>query len=85
MIITIQKYFLFFEHFKNKLNIPIVNYKYLNYDYYKIINKLKIKNSDIKNFNNIKDKRNFKDFNKKKLTILYYTTSDTIWRNYGYY
>ena len=55
----------FLEHLKNRLNIPIVNYKYLNYDYYKIINKLKIKNSDIKNFNNIKDKRNFKDFDKK--------------------
>ena len=35
------------------------------YDYNKIIKKLKIKNSDIKNFENIESKRNFKDFDKK--------------------
>lgn len=60
-----EMYPFFLEHLQQKLNIPIVHYNYLNYDYYKIIKKLKIKNSDIKNFNNLKDKRNFKDFNKK--------------------
>jgi hypothetical protein len=61
-----SKIFPFFlQHLQYRLDIPRVHYEYLNYDYYKIIKKLKIKNSDIKNFNNIKDKRNFKDFNKK--------------------
>lgn len=56
---------LILQHLQNRLNIPEVHYQYLHYDYHKIIKKLKIKNSDIKNFNNLKDKRNFKDFNKK--------------------
>tara|TARA_B100001250_G_C19720066_1_gene753391 strand:- start:404 stop:1081 length:678 start_codon:yes stop_codon:yes gene_type:complete len=55
----------FLQHLQNRLNIPQVHYQYINYDLHKIIKKLKIKNSDIKNFNNLKDKRNFKDFNKK--------------------
>ena len=55
----------FKEYLQEKLNIPRVHYNNLNYDYYKIIKKLKIKNSDIKNFNNLKDKKNFKDFDKK--------------------
>ena len=56
---------LFYQHLQAELYIPRVDYKYIDYDYCKIIKKLKIKNSVIKNLNNIKDKRNFKDFNKK--------------------
>lgn len=57
----------FLKHLQTKLeNLKLrVNYRYLHYDHKKIIQKLKIKNSDIKNFNNINDERNFKDFNKK--------------------
>lgn len=58
-------YPIFLEHLKDRLNIRRVHYDIIVYDYDKIIKKLKIKNSDIKNFTNLKDKRNFKDFNKK--------------------
>ena len=60
-----EMYPFFLQHLQYRLDIHQVHYQYLHYDYFKIIKKLKIKNSDIKNFNNIKDKRNFRDFNKK--------------------
>mgnify|MGYP001462929628 CR=1 FL=1 len=59
-----EMYPFFLQHIQYRLDIPCVRNNIV-YDYDKIIKKLKIKNSDIKNFNNIKDKRNFKDFNKK--------------------
>lgn len=58
-------YPIFLEHLKNRLTIRRVHYDIIVYDYDKIIKKLRIKNSDINNFTNLEDKRNFKDFNKK--------------------
>lgn len=57
-------YPLFLKHLTMKLNIQGYHSDIV-YDYNKIIKKLKIKNSDIKNFENIESKRNFKDFDKK--------------------
>ena len=57
-------YSLFLKHLTMKLNIQGY-YSDILYDYDKIIEKLKIKHSDIKNFENIESKRNFKDFDKK--------------------
>lgn len=57
-------YPLFLQHLTMKLNIQGYHSDIV-YDYNKIIKKLKIKISDIKNFENIESKRNFKDFNKK--------------------
>jgi len=57
-------YPLFLKHLTNKLNIQGYHSD-IEYDYNKIIKKLQTKNSDIKNFENIESKRNFKDFDKK--------------------
>ena len=49
----------------DSLKIYQVGYNIFEYDYSKILEKLKVKHSDVKNYNKFNDKRNFKDLNKK--------------------